>query len=43
MVLAEKTRFGAHDTAHYSMSGCGPDNFDPLTAMEDWVERVGTR
>jgi hypothetical protein len=21
------------------MSGCGPDNFDALTAMEDWVEK----
>jgi feruloyl esterase len=30
---------GPHDTAHYSMSGCGPDNFDPLTAMDDWVEK----
>jgi feruloyl esterase len=24
---------------HCSMSGIGPDNFDPLTAMENWVEK----
>ncbi len=26
------------DTAHCSISGCGPDNFDALAAMENWVE-----
>ena len=26
------------DTAHCSMSGCGPSNFDALSAIESWVE-----
>jgi feruloyl esterase len=26
-------------TGHCSMSGVGPNNFDALTAMEDWVEK----
>jgi feruloyl esterase len=26
-------------TAHCSISGCGPDNFDALTAIEQWVEQ----
>lgn len=25
-------------TGHCSMFGCGPQNFDPLSAMEQWVE-----
>jgi feruloyl esterase len=26
-------------TGHCSMFGCGPQNFDPLSAMENWVEK----
>ncbi|HTZ71082.1 MAG TPA: tannase/feruloyl esterase family alpha/beta hydrolase [Acetobacteraceae bacterium] len=31
--------FGIPDSAHCSMSGVGPDDFDALAAMEDWVEK----
>ena len=32
--------FGIPGSGHCSMMGVGPDNFDALTAMEDWVEKV---
>jgi feruloyl esterase len=31
--------FGIPGSSHCSMSGVGPNNFDPLTAMENWVEK----
>jgi feruloyl esterase len=31
--------FGIPGSGHCSMMGVGPDNFDALTAMEDWVEK----
>jgi feruloyl esterase len=31
--------FGIPGSSHCSMSGVGPNNFDALTAMEDWVEK----
>lgn len=31
--------FGIPGSAHCSMSGVGPDHFDALTAIEDWVEK----
>jgi feruloyl esterase len=31
--------FGLPGTGHCSMSGEGPNTFDPLTAMENWVEK----
>ena len=31
--------FTIPDSSHCSMSGVGPDNFDALTAIEDWVEK----
>lgn len=31
--------FGLPGSGHCSGSGVGPDNFDALTAIEDWVER----
>ncbi|HTV96204.1 MAG TPA: tannase/feruloyl esterase family alpha/beta hydrolase [Steroidobacteraceae bacterium] len=31
--------FGIPDSSHCSITGVGPDNFDALTAMEDWVEK----
>jgi len=31
--------FGIPGSGHCSMIGAGPDHFDALTAMEDWVEK----
>jgi feruloyl esterase len=31
--------FGIPGSGHCSMMGVGPDNFDALTAMENWVEK----
>ena len=31
--------FGIPGSGHCSMSGIGPNNFDALAAMEDWVEK----
>jgi feruloyl esterase len=31
--------FGIPGSGHCSMSGAGPDNFDALAALEDWVEK----
>jgi feruloyl esterase len=31
--------FSIPGSSHCSMSGVGPNNFDALTAMEDWVEK----
>jgi feruloyl esterase len=31
--------FGIPGTGHCSMNGIGPNNFDALTAMEEWVEK----
>lgn len=31
--------FAIPGSSHCSMSGVGPNNFDPLTAIEDWVEK----
>lgn len=31
--------FGIPGSGHCSMMGVGPDNFDAISAMEDWVEK----